>query len=92
MSAIHPSVDPTKPRHLPPQMKATLEPFAEMYAEMYEAVRDLDDQGLRDLVVAANNVSTINCWCFTYHVAPVVSEWAQQELRVRGSGSQEAGS
>ena len=70
-----------------------MQPWAERYfsllGEVAEHCRDLSDEDLEALRLAASGNTTSNCWWAVYYVAPLVGEAVYRELHDREQAASE---
>lgn len=72
------------------EQKALLEPFANLFAGMDNAVREMTDEQLKAALAACCAASTTNCWCFTFHAAQHLQREIRTEINQRGQRTKAA--
>jgi hypothetical protein len=75
MSVSHNTVDHAK--------EDLLKPFADMRADEFKLIKGLDDDTLRKLYEAAQAMTEMNCWWFSYVAAQAVGKHAAFEIADR---------
>ena len=68
---------------MPPNWKNRLEPFGELYLDIYKRIVEMTDDELHNLINACDKPSETNCGWHIYVIAPLVKKEAQEEMAYR---------
>jgi len=60
-----------------------LEPYAQVFANLRERIRELTDLELKELLEACKQPTATNCWWITFHAARFLMPWVCEEIRER---------
>ena len=66
-----------------PEWKTALEPFAIVIAGMTSNLENMEDAELLALRDACLEVTSTNCWCYTYTAAKTITPWIDREINLR---------